>query len=57
MASSQDVPEQILRSPDEMEEMKTARAEAQGQAQAQTQGIDQAQIIESLARADKLTRE
>ena len=57
MASSQDIPEAILRSPDEMEEMRAQRAEAQQVQTQQQQGVEQAQIIESLARADKLTRE
>ena len=57
MADNQDVPETILRSPDEMEEMRAARSEAQQAQTQQQQGVEQAQIIESLARADKLTRE
>ena len=37
--------------------MRAARSEAQQAQTQQQQGVEQAQIIESLARADKLTRE
>ena len=40
-----------------MDEMRDQRAQAQQQQAGQQQGLDQAQIIEQLARADKLTRE
>ena len=50
-------PEEEKKFLDEMEEMRAQRAEAQQVQTQQQQGVEQAQIIESLARADKLTRE
>ena len=57
MAASQDIPENILRSPEDMEALKEERAQAQQAAMQQQQGMEQAQIVERLAKADNLTRE